>query len=393
MSNSEDRRIGKLAVELGFTEKQHVDESLRILRLRADIGQPLTMDRLLFERQLLDAGEIYEVQARAGLRPVICPACPARFNTFLNKPGSTTSCPRCGHRIGVGGFDPQDPFKLRDRTSARLAALPKRREVGVGLVGVLAMGALLGKTVHESWGNHMGLYALATTGAFVLLTILLTRRMRFLGATSLGLAMFTGLVVGSVLGNPPGAPALRVFGESAHQLVPPLILLHLALVLVLGGAALAKRGRTLPLFALLITGLYGLSFFVWRILPGSDPSHYLSGGPSLLPQSLPWFLHPGAVTLLLLFPLAALAFLFTGAWRLQPNRLFRHTGIAVGLAMLTGLGLAVGTARGEIPVAQLETEVQHALAGRLAPYWTERDEAPQPPARVATTAAALTARE
>lgn len=386
-AHEDDRRIAKKVLELKLARKEEIQDAGRILVVRADVGEPTSLDQILFEREVLSAGQVGKLQRALQLRTAHCPGCQARLNLWKEKPGAQVRCPSCKKaKVPVPGADREDPFKVAAaRESARVPAKDSSGLVTLGLMGTLGVGGLLVDTAVESRGSHLMIPAAACAVGYGVLGPLLGGRLRWPTTAAIGVALYTGLVVASALGNGPGAPALVTLGRDAHQVLAPLVLFHLLLVLLASQAVLV---RTRPILVLLgaLPAVWGLLFFAWRSAPGADPAVWLAGPVGPLDR-VPWYLHPGAVTLLGLFPLVGAAFLLAGLHGLirgQPALLLRRVSVAASLLLLTGFGLAIGTARGRIPQPELEREVQTALAGRLAPFWTEAGPAPR-----GSTAAAL----
>lgn len=364
----DDRRIAKKVLELRLVGRERVQEAGRILLLRQDRGEATSLDEVLFERQLLSAREVLDLQRALALRAAHCP-CGARLNVWAQRPGARVACADCRAPVQVPGADREDPFAL---SAARPQAPAPRDGAGLTAIGVcatLGLGAALVDTAVESRATHMGLAAGVCAGAYTLLVPLLSHRLRWPTMAGLGLALFSGLLVACGLGNAPGARALVTCGLDAHLLLAPLVLVHLLLLLLAGQSLLTRARPTLMLGAVLPL-VWGLVFFTWRSVPGTDAGAWLRGPGAL--DALPWYAHPGAVTLLLAFPLGAGAFLLTGLQALRrgaPHRLLRHGALAASLLLLSGFGLTVGAASGRIPEPRLRRAVEAHLAARLAPCW------------------------
>lgn len=394
--HADDKRFAKKVVELNLAGKAKVQETARIIALRADLGEVTSLEHLLFEKNILSAGEVYKAQKALKLRTVFCPGCQTRLNLFKEKPGSAAKCSKCKGKVPVPGADKHDPWKTgaasaksaktSGRASARMAAADSSGGSALGLIASLGFVALLADAALESRGTHMLLPASASAAGFGVTAALLGRKLGALTTSALGLATVTGLSVAYAIGNAPGSRGLLALGHDAHQALAPLVALHVMLLLVAGHGLLVRARAALLL--LLLPLVYGLVFFTWRSVPGTDPSMWLQGGPFM--DRVPWFAHPGAVTLLLALPLGALLFLGAGLRSLfggSPALFLRRAALAASLLFLTGFGLTVGAASGRIPHADLEQQVQTTLAGRIAPYW--KQPAPPKPAK-ASLAVALT---
>ena len=386
----DDRRIAKKVVELKLLSREKVQEAGRILAVRGDVGEPTSLDQVLFERELLSPTEVLKLQRALALRCAYCPGCQARLNVWKEKPGASVRCPECRKaKVAVPGGDREDPFKA---ASAHPPAGSAARDGGglttLGVLGTFLAGALLVDTAVESRATHMALPAAVCAGSYALLAPLLGSRLRWPTTAALGVTLFTGLAVACGLGNAPGARALVTFGHDAHLALAPLVLFHLLLLLV-AGQHLLIRARPLLLLVGVLPLVWGLLFFAWRSVPGTDPAVWLSGPGPL--ARLPWYAHPGAVTLLFVFPLGALLFLLAGLKGLfarQPLLLLRRASLAASLLLLGGFGLAIGAASQRIPEPALQRQVDTRLAGRVAPFWTQGDPRPAK----GSVAAALTSR-
>jgi hypothetical protein len=381
-----DQLIAEHVRERGLVDPHDLEESLRILDVRADIGEASSLDALLFERGLLDADEVRTLQKRLSQRSVFCPECATRHELYERKPGKRVRCSECRLKFTVPGQDEHDPFALLERGPrpeleqglfAKLLSLLVL--VGVGACFVLAT---LG-----SWGSAFGYAALGGGVLCVCGAAPLVKRQRFLAAAGGGLALFTALVVFSAASTSPGEPGLSLLGVGAHRLVPALVIVHLLLLSGLALPFLREVESSALYLALCVPLCYGGLFFASRCFPGVEVTALLSD-PSGALSVLPWYLHPGVVTLLVVFPLAGLVVVGAGVVRIarrEPGTLLRHGGLVLGLALLAAFGLTVGTLRGEIPLGEARrSSLEQALGGRQA-AWLERAETPR-----GSTAAAVT---
>lgn len=368
----DDKRVAQKVVELKLARRAAVEEALRILAVRHDVGEASSLEQVLFERDVLDARRLDRVQQASKVRTVFCPSCEQRLNLFETKPGSKAKCTTCKTKVLVPDA-PEAPSESA-REPARATPEPEPRGLTlVGLAGTLGAFALLVDAALESRGGPLALPAAVCAGAFGLGAGALRKQLRPLTLAAIGLVLVTGLLVAATLGHAPGSGVLRVAGFDAHRALPALVLLHVVVALFAAHELFMRARSALPLLGLLPV-LWGMVFFTWRAF-SADPGVWLAGGPSVLDR-VPWFLHPGALTLLLVFPAAALLFLgggVVGLVRGQPALLLRRVGVGASFALLAAFGLAVGAARGELRHPELERRVQTALAGRLAPTWTKAE--------------------
>lgn len=383
-----NREIGKLAVKLELIDVEQAQEGLRILEVRQDIGEPGALDQILYERGYLSADDVYELQCRLKQRLVFCPDCDARHDVFQRRPGSKFKCTQCRTRFRIPGEDRDAPFEVpapegRPELEQGLGAH------SLGLLGIAALGALFAAAALQAWGNELRWPVLGTAAAFLAVTAYLGRQKQLLAAAGAGLALFTGLVLAVAIGNQPGFQFLSDFGTGisidAHRLVGPLVVFHLVVLALMVKSFLGRLDSPWLFLVILIPLCYGFLFFVSRCIPGTGVTHVVSG-PGVLTR-VPWFLHPGVLTLLLVFPLAALVLAGGGLRRLvkqEAGTLLRDGGLIASLLLLTAFGLAVGSLSEVIPQPALRTKVDGALAGRTASWAGPAEKQP-----VATTAVAI----
>ena len=377
-----DVSFGKAAHAKGWIDREGARDAMRTVKVLSEAGETTTLSRVLFEQDMLSAKQVRQLQDKLEQREALC-ECGSRVETYTRKPGSKARCPSCKAKVTVPGTDPKDPFHVP--AAAANAPSQSGAQLALGVVGLVAVGAVLAQGAHESWGSHMGLGAVVTSSVAGALALVVTLRGSALGGAGILLATLSGLVVAAAAGNPVSEPAYSAFGLSAHAALPGLIALHLVLAWWVLKASVFPQG---PEGVMAFVGLFSappLAFFVYRCLPGTDPTHYFTG-PSVLAK-VPWFAQPGAIALLYLFPLTACVLggvALVRSLRKRSGGLLTHAGFAASLALLSGFGLAVGTVGDQLPTAG-NPRLEPLLAARLDPQWKTHE-----PARASTAAAVQT---
>jgi hypothetical protein len=231
----------------------------------------------------------------------------------------------------------------------------------------------------------VGLPAVGATLAVVVAVLVLLRRGALLEAGALGLLGTTGFVVAAASLTAPGAIAFAP-GVTLHALLAPLVVLHVAAVFILALPMLKCAESSFLFLGLLAPLSYGLLFFLSRCVPGADPATFVVGPKAL--ANVPWFLHPGIVTLLGLFPLAAAALMVHGLIRrLRHGKsgLLRRAAFATSLLALATLGFGLAAARERLPNPELCRQVGGLLDARCDD-WLQKPRAAKGSVGAAATA-------
>ncbi len=415
MPSQADRQLGQLAVKLGLVSVAQVNECLRIQAAQEEVGETTSLDRVLFDQGLLSGPNVYQIQSQLRLRIAFCPHCDTKYNLFSAKPGSVVQCKKCGGRIPVPGHDAANPFlapavaggaprqgavveakRARAAGASNAAGEPapagKPAKSGAATFVIAALlwvgvGALLVESTVSAYRSDslLKLPSAVAAGAFLLVSIPVRRGGQFFTAAGLGLAGYTGLVAWTALTQKPGSGVYTTFGLDACRLLTPLILVYIGLVFAAGAAFL----RVTPTWLAWIPfppAIYGFMFFVLRLFPVVGEREYLYG-PEFL-KSMPWFAHPGVVTLVFFFPLAAAVLLVASLLRAvfgRPRTLFRSLGVILGLLVLSAFGIAIGRTRGEIELGRIpkvgdriEVQVDRGLERiPVSGHWKPSPSAPE----------------
>ncbi len=373
MSHKTSRRIGKLAVKAGLVSAKEVNEAGRILAMRADIGEACGLDQVLFERKMISAEDVLTLQSTLELKVVHCPECQVETNQFGRKPGSTRKCPKCKARIVVPGVDTTAPYSTVSRRELKQQQRPEAAPVSLsshalGLLSTLGTGCALGGAAWSAWGTNLQAGALVAAAVFLVAVIVLFKGKRFLEAGALGLLITTCLVVVASAVSPRGTTSLAS-GLEVQALLAPLVLLHVGALLALSLPALRRINSPWLFLGLFVPLSYALLFFGSRCIPGADVATFVTGPAAL--DRLPWYLHPGLVTLLGMFPVAAVALLGSALIRRLRHGhagLLRQGALALSLLLLSTFGLGLACMRGTLPSPELCAKVDRALGDRCDPW-------------------------
>jgi hypothetical protein len=373
MSRKTSRRIGKLAVKAGLVSAKEVNEAGRILAIRADIGEACGLDQILFERKMITAEDVSTLQSTLQLKVVHCPECQLETNQFGRKAGSTRKCPKCKARIVVPGVDTTAPYSTVSKREHRQQQRPAETPVStsaqaLGLCATLVAGSALGGAAWTAWGTGLQWGALAAAGGFTVAALVLLRAKRFREAGALGLLITTCLVVVASAVSPRGVASLAP-GLEVQALLAPLVLVHVGALLALVLPALRRINNPWLFLGLFVPLSYALLFFGSRCIPGADVATFVSGPAAL--DRLPWYLHPGLVTLLGVFPAAAVALLLSGLYRRVRHGhpgVLRQGALALSLLLLSTFGLSLACMRGTLPSPDLCARVGRAVGAQCDPW-------------------------
>ncbi len=101
-----DGLMGRILVARGRLTEEQLHRCLRKQQVLEASGDAPRLGSLLVGEGLVSRDGVLEALVAQGQRPLLCPACGGRYNSFAPRGSLSVLCPRCGARLGEkGGVD------------------------------------------------------------------------------------------------------------------------------------------------------------------------------------------------------------------------------------------------------------------------------------------------